>query len=70
MPEKYESGFEIKMQDDVKDEKQEIEDALKNYLETNEYESEEEKEADKETLTNLGKLFGFSAEEMDYILGQ
>ncbi len=61
---------DILMQDDVKDEKQEIEDALKNYLETNEYESEEEKEADKETLTNLGKLFGFSAEEMDYILGQ
>lgn len=51
-------------------EKQDLEDAMKNYYETTEYETEEEKAADKETLTNLGKLFGFSAEEMDYILGE
>ena len=57
-------------QDEVKDEKQELEDAMKNYFETTEYESEEDKAADKETLTNLGKLFGFTSEEMEYILGE
>ena len=51
-------------------EKQDLEDAMKNYYATTEYETEEEKAADKETLTNLGKLFGFSADEMDYILGE
>ena len=57
-------------QDDAKNEKQELEDAMKNYYETTEYESEEDKAADKETLTNLGKLFGFTSDEMSYILGE
>ncbi len=57
-------------QDDAKNEKQELEDAMKNYYETTEYESEEDKAADKETLTNLGKLFGFTSDEMKYILGE
>ena len=43
---------------------------MKNYYETTEYETEEEKAADKETLTNLGKLFGFTSDEMKYILGE
>ena len=51
-------------------EKKDLEDAMKNYYETTEYETEEEKAADKETLTNLGKLFGFTSDEMDYILGE
>ena len=53
-----------------KNEKKELEDAMKNYYETTEYENEEAKAADRETLTNLGKLFGFTADEMDYILGE
>ena len=57
-------------QDDAKNEKQELENAMKNYYETTEYESEEDKAADKETLTNLGKLFGFTSDEMSYILGE
>lgn len=49
---------------------QDLKDAMKNYYETTEYETEEEKAADKEALTNLGKLFGFSTEDMDELLGQ
>ena len=61
---------EMLQQDEAKNEKQELEDAMKNYYETTEYETEEEKAADKETLTNLGKLFGFTSDEMKYILGE
>lgn len=58
------------VQDGEKDEKKELEDAMKNYYETTEYETEEDKANDKETLTNLGKLFGFTNDEMKYILGE
>ena len=53
-----------------KNEKQDLEDAMKKYYATTEYETEEEKETDKETLTNLGKLFGFTHKEMEVILGE
>ena len=61
---------DMMVQDGETDEKKELEDAMKNYYANTEYETEEEKAADKETLTNLGKLFGFTPEEMDYILGE
>lgn len=61
---------DMMVQDGETDEKKELEDAMKNYYANTEYETEEEKAADKETLTNLGKLFGFTTEEMDYILGE
>ena len=34
------------------------------------YEKSEDKENDKESLTNLGKLFGFTADDMKDILGE
>lgn len=61
---------DMMVNDGETNEKQDLEDAMKEYYETTEYETEEEKAADKETLTNLGKLFGFTSDEMDYILGE
>ena len=34
------------------------------------YQNSDDKENDKESLTNLGKLFGFTTEEIDEILGE
>lgn len=61
---------DMMVNDGETNEKKDLEDAMKNYYETTEYETEEEKAADRETLTNLGKLFGFTSDEMDYILGE
>ena len=54
----------------AEEEKTELENAMKDYYANTQYETEEDKATDKETLTNLGKLFGFSAEEMSNILGE
>ena len=46
-------------------EAEELKSAIGNY-----YQNSEDKENDKESLTNLGKLFGFTTEEIDEILGE
>ena len=46
-------------------ESEELKSAIGNY-----YANSEDKENDKESLTNLGKLFGFTTEEMNEILGE
>lgn len=61
---------DMMVNDEENSETQDLKDAMKNYYETTEYETEEDKASDKEALTNLGKLFGFSTEDMDEILGE
>ncbi|MBQ3014497.1 MAG: hypothetical protein IJD75_05120 [Clostridia bacterium] len=46
-------------------ETEDLKNAMSNY-----YANSEDKENDKESLTNLGKLFGFTTEDMDEILGE
>jgi hypothetical protein len=47
------------------EDKQQLLDAMKNH-----YTASEDKEQDANDLTNLGKLFGLSGTDMDYILGK
>ncbi len=61
---------DMMVQDGEKDEKLELEIAMKEYYETTEYETAEEKAADRETMINLGKLFGFTQDEMHFILSE
>ena len=59
------------MQDMMADEeKEDLKTAMGDYYANAEYETEEERENDAEALTNLGKLFGFTTEEMNTILGK
>ena len=51
--------------DEENAETEELKTAIGNY-----YANSENKEDDKESLTNLGKLFGFTTEEMNEILGE
>ena len=52
------------MMDEDSEDKQELMDAMKGH-----YAASEDKEKDAKDLNNLGKLFGLSSEEMNYILG-
>lgn len=56
-------GMQDMMNEDSED-KQQLMDAMKGH-----YEASEDKEKDANDLNNLGKLFGLSSEEMNYILG-
>ena len=54
----------------AEEEREDLKTAMGDYYANTQYETEEDRAKDAETLTNLGKLFGFSAEEMDTILGK
>lgn len=54
----------------VEEEKEDLKTAMGDYYANTEYETEEAREKDAETLTNLGKLFGFTTDEMNAILGK
>ena len=54
----------------AEEEKEDLKTAMGDYYTNTQYETEEDRAKDAETLTNLGKLFGFSAEEMETILGK
>ena len=60
---------DMMVNDEENSETQDLKNAMKNYYETTEYETEEEKKDDEQALTNLGKLFGFSEDEMKDLLG-
>lgn len=56
---------DMMVDDEENSETQDLKNAMSDY-----YAKSEDKENDKEALTNLGKLFGFSTEDMDEILGE
>ena len=60
-------GMSEMMEEDSQD-KQELKDAMKDYY--NDPENAEDKDKNHNDLQNLGKLFGLSGEDMEYILGE
>ena len=60
-------GMSEMMEEDSQD-KQDLKDAMKNYY--NDPENASDKEKNHKDLNNLGKLFGLTGEDMEYILGE
>ena len=54
----------------AEEEKEDLKSAMSDYYTNTEYETEDAREKDAEALTNLGKLFGFTTEEINGILGK